>query len=148
MRHHPAVRNSVVQNSAVHNSAAHHPAVYPAPAASRLRLTRRGRVVLTSVAALPLVAGAAVFALNGGGAFAGGTASSAPFRYVTIQSGQSLWRVAESVAPTADPRDVIAGIVDLNRLESVDVRPGQRLAIPAQYEPSQHEPSQYGGASQ
>lgn len=104
----------------------------------RLRLTRRGRIVLTAVICAPLVAGAAVTAINGGQAFADSVssesnASTTEFQYVTIQSGQSLWRVAESIAPSADPRDVIADIVNLNQLTSVEVRPGQRVAIPAKY---------------
>ncbi|MEO6827983.1 MAG: hypothetical protein ABI255_05040 [Microbacteriaceae bacterium] len=104
----------------------------------RLRMTRRGRIALTAVICAPLVAGAAVTAVNGGHAFADAAnaeanTSSAEFQYVTIRSGQSLWRVAETIAPSADPRDVIADIVNLNQLTSVEVRPGQRVAIPAKY---------------
>ncbi|MFF1878766.1 LysM peptidoglycan-binding domain-containing protein [Leifsonia sp. NPDC058230] len=102
--------------------------------ATRLRLTRRGRVVLTSLAAIPLVVGALFFALNGGGAVATGDQVNVQFHYVTVESGQSLWSIAETVAPSADPRDVIADIVSLNQLESAVVSPGQRIAIPSQYE--------------
>jgi LysM repeat protein len=117
---------------------------------TRLHLTRRGRAVFTTLAAIPLVVGALGFALNGGIAAAtggmgqGGAQSTAvqstavqfdavKFDYATVQSGQSLWELAESIAPTADPRDVIADIVSLNRLQSEDVQPGQRLALPAGY---------------
>jgi hypothetical protein len=100
---------------------------------SRLHLTRRGRVVFTTLAAIPLVAGALFFAVNGGGAVATDTSSTVQFHYVTVQSGQSLWSIATSVAPSADPRDVIAEIVSLNQLQSAVVTPGQRVAIPAQY---------------
>ena len=41
--------------------------------------------------------------------------------------------LAATVAPTVDPRDVVADIVELNQLDGADVQPGQRLAIPAQY---------------
>jgi hypothetical protein len=112
--------------------------------ATRLHLTRRGRVVFTTLAAIPLVVGALGFAMNGGIAAAtggigqGGAATALQFDavrfdYATVQSGQSLWELAESIAPTADPRDVIADIVSLNRLQSEDVQPGQRLALPAGY---------------
>jgi len=101
---------------------------------THLRLTRRGRVVLTLLAAIPLVIGALVFALNGGGAAASGEKTHVQFQYVTVESGQSLWTIAEKVAPSADPRDVIADIVSLNQLDSGVVSPGQRLAIPSQYE--------------
>jgi LysM domain len=107
----------------------------PAPA-TRLHLTRRGRVVFTTLAAIPLVAGALVVAMNGGVAAATGEigqSAAVQFDYVTVQSGQSLWELAESLAPTADPRDVIADIVSLNQLQSEAVQPGQRLALPANY---------------
>jgi hypothetical protein len=103
-------------------------------ATMRLRLTRRGRVVLTSLAAIPLVVGALFFALNGGGAAAIGDQAHVHFQYVTVEPGQSLWSIAETVAPNADPRDVIADVVSLNQLESAVVSPGQRIAIPSQYE--------------
>lgn len=104
----------------------------PAP---RLRLTKRGRGVLTSLAAAPLVIAALLFALNGGMATASLEGSGTSFEYVTVEAGQSLWEVAESVAPMADPRDVIADIMQLNRLQSADVLAGQQLAIPAKYLP-------------
>jgi hypothetical protein len=105
------------------------------PAAPRLRLTKRGRGVLTTLAAAPLVIAALVFALNGGMATATLDGSGADFQYVTVDTGQGLWEVAETVAPNADPRDVIAAIMELNQLESADVLAGQQLAIPVQYLP-------------
>ncbi|WP_434317889.1 LysM peptidoglycan-binding domain-containing protein [Leifsonia sp. P73] len=100
----------------------------------RLRLTRRGRAVLTMLVALPIVIGAMVFALNGGGAAATGEQAHVTFHYVTVQSGDSLWSVASRIAPNADPRDVIADLVNLNGLSSAVVTPGQQLAIPTQYD--------------
>ena len=102
-------------------------------AAPRLRLTKRGRGVLTFLAATPLVIAAFVFALNGGGATASLEGSTVPFEYVTVESGQSLWQLAEQLAPQSDPRDVIAQLVQLNQLETADVYAGQELAIPAAY---------------
>jgi hypothetical protein len=102
---------------------------------THLRLTRRGRVVFTTLAALPLVLGSIAVAVNGGVAAAEGAASASAvaFEYVTIDAGQSLWELAESIAPQQDPRDVIADIVNLNQLSSEAVQPGQRLALPASY---------------
>jgi hypothetical protein len=71
--------------------------------------------------------------LNGGGAVATGTASPAAFTYVEVEDGQSLWSLAETIAPQADPREVIADVVQLNGLPSADVQPGERLAIPFEY---------------
>jgi len=98
----------------------------------RLRLTQRGRAVLLTVAATPLVIAALVFSLNGGGASAT-LENSADFAYVTVEAGQSLWQLAVELAPESDPRDVIANLVQLNQLDSADVYAGQELAIPAQY---------------
>lgn len=102
-------------------------------AATRLRITRRGRAVLATLIALPLAFGTAAAVLNGGGAVATDTASTAEFTYVEVEAGQSLWSLAEDVAPRADPREVISAIVRLNGLPSADVQPGERLAIPFEY---------------
>ena len=104
----------------------------PAP---RLRLTKRGRSVLMTLAATPLVIAALVFALNGGMATATLEGSGAEFHTVTVGSGDTLWALAESIAPSADPRDVIIDIMKLNGLQSADVLAGQQLAIPAKYLP-------------
>ncbi len=103
------------------------------PPLPRLRLTKRGRRVITALASAPLVIAAFVFALNGGGATATLEGSDVPVSYMTVDSGESLWQLAETVAPNADPREVIEQIMRLNRLESSEVFPGQQLAIPAQY---------------
>jgi hypothetical protein len=99
----------------------------------RLRITRRGRSVLVSLAAVPLVVLALAVALNGGGAIATATGGSTTYDYVTVHAGQTLWQVAEAVAPQEDPREVISRIVHLNQLAGSDVEPGQRLAIPSEY---------------
>ena len=108
---------------------------YRAQPSPRLHLTKRGRSVFTALAATPLVIAALFFALNGGMATASLDGSDAAFQYVTVETGQSLWHVAETIAPTADPRDVIIEIMKLNQLQSADVFAGQELAIPAQYLP-------------
>jgi hypothetical protein len=99
---------------------------------TRLRLTRRGRRVIALLVALPVVMAAFAFALNGGGAVASAETSSTSFSYVTVEAGQSLWSLAQTLAPTADPRDVIAEIVSLNQIQG-EIQPGQRLALPAGY---------------
>lgn len=90
--------------------------------------------MLLVLAATPLIIAAALFSLNGGGAVA--TADSTPgvFHYVTVENGESLWQVAQSIAPQADPRDVVAQVMQFNRLDSSDVMAGQQLAIPPQYD--------------
>jgi hypothetical protein len=97
----------------------------------RLRLTARGRRALAAIVALPLVAVALVLALNGGSATA--TDSSAPLTYISVEPGQTLWQLAEQLAPGVDPREVIADIVSLNDLSTQSLQVGQSLAIPVQY---------------
>ena len=98
----------------------------------RLRLTRRGRIVFTTLAGLPLVVWAVVAVLGSGGAAAdaGDDAASSTFEYVTVHQGESLWAIAESIAPEADPRVVVDEIIRLNGLDDAVLEPGQRLALP------------------
>ena len=105
---------------------------YAAPARrSHLRMTKRGRGVLLTALASPLVIAALVLGINAGGATA--TSSSTPLAKVTVVSGDTLWSVAREIAPNADPRDVIADIMSVNRMSSAEIQPGEQLAIPAQY---------------
>jgi LysM repeat protein len=99
----------------------------------RLRITRRGRAVLTGLAALPVVLTVGLAALNGGQAAAGDHAAHTRFDTVTVEPGESLWQLAQQEAPSADPRDFVQDVVDLNNLPSSGVQAGQKLAIPAQY---------------
>lgn len=120
-------------------TAQHTPVLPAAPssvsaARTRLRITRRGRVVVATLGALPIVAGAFVFGLNGGGAVASGEQAAVEFQYVTVRAGESLWSLAEDLAPASDPRDVVDDILSLNQLPSAGLEPGQRLAIPARYD--------------
>jgi len=121
--------------AAIAPAAAHVAAVTEAADAprTRLRITRRGRLVLTALVAAPLALGAGLVALNGGAAVAAKDASGVTLEHVTVSSGQSLWDLAEEIAPSSDPRDVIASLVDLNRLPTSDVSAGQQLAVPVQY---------------
>jgi len=117
-------------------SARSHVNAVPAPAAPaaaqpRLRITRRGRAVLMTLIALPIVAAAMMFALNGGGAIAG-NGPSVPLEHVTIEPGQTLWGLAEEYAPNTDPRDFVADVVSLNSITDV-LEAGAVIDIPAQY---------------
>jgi LysM repeat protein len=103
---------------------------------TRLRLTRRGRVVVTTLAAVPVLLGVGLAVLNGGQASAGdaqGSGGAARFDTVTIQPGETLWQLAEETAPNADPRDFVQDVVSLNALDGAGLQAGQQLAIPAKY---------------
>lgn len=94
----------------------------------RLRLTRRGWVVLValavSAAALVLLA---LSALVGGGGeleLAGGSS-------VVVRAGDTVWSIAATVAgPGEDVRAVVDAIEQLNDLEGSVVVPGQVLEVP------------------
>jgi hypothetical protein len=102
---------------------------------TRLRLTTRGRRFLVALIALPLAGILAFGAINGGAAVASRDdgAPSGAFTEVTVMAGQSLWSIAQEVAPSADPRDVVAAIARLNAIDPASLAAGQRLAIPAEY---------------
>ena len=51
-------------------------------------------------------------------------------RYV-VRSGDTLWSIAHTVQPNADPRLVIDQIQRTNGLSDASLVPGQRLAVPA-----------------
>ncbi len=104
---------------------------------TRLRLTARGRRVLATLAALPVVVGLSAAIIGGGAALASRDAvTPATFATVTVGAGDSLWSIAQEIAPTADPRDVVDALVRLNALGGVTLSPGQELAIPAEYAPA------------
>ncbi|MCC2033861.1 LysM peptidoglycan-binding domain-containing protein [Microbacterium allomyrinae] len=103
--------------------------------ATRLRLTVRGRRVLVFLAALPAILALSIAIFSGGNALASRTdgAPADSFVTVTVSSGETLWSIAEEVAPQSDPRDVVDAMVRLNALDGATVWVGQSLAIPAEY---------------
>lgn len=106
----------------------------PAPS-TRLRLTTRGRGVLATLASVPAVVAISIAIVSGGGALASGeqSAPGGTFQTVTVMPGDTLWSVAERVAPSADPRDVVDAIMRLNALSSARLDAGQQVAIPLEY---------------
>src|SRR5690606_5984646 len=100
---------------------------------TRLRLTVRGRRVLAFLAALPAAIALCAAVLAGGSALAApDVESTGSFETVTVHPGDSLWSIATTVAPDADPRDVVDAIARLNALDG-GIVPGQELALPVDY---------------
>lgn len=109
-------------------------AVRPVRTKTRLRLTVRGRRVLLTLAAMPLAAVIAFVVISGGVASASGEASvPVAFETVTVMPGDTLWSIAQSAAPQADPRTVIGDIERLNLLDGGSLQVGQQIAIPVEY---------------
>ncbi len=102
---------------------------------TRLRLTVRGRRVIAFLAALPAVIALSIAMVSGGGALASGetSAPAGTFTEMTVLPGDTLWSIAETVAPAADPRDVVDAIVRLNALDSGQLSAGQTISIPLEY---------------
>lgn len=140
--HAPAVAPAPPQQQAAPHQAAARPAApaaagsaAPRPAAAPLRLTRRGRLVVTAMAVLLVAAGSvalagAAQALGHSGATARPGAAGAAITKVEVRPGQSLWTLAEAYDPNADTRQVVQEILQLNSLSTDQVQPGQVLWMP------------------
>lgn len=94
-----------------------------------LRLTRRGRLAVTTMVASALVLGGAVGAQQ---AMAESQATARPTQTLTVEPGQSLWSIAVAAVPDADPRDVILDIQRLNDLSTSQLVAGQALVVPSE----------------
>ncbi len=99
---------------------------------------RARRRVVAFLVSLPLVVALGVAIVGGGAALASNEegAAAGSFAEITVMSGDTLWSIAEDLAPAADPRDVVAQITRLNALSGGSVTAGQRIAIPAEYAPA------------
>lgn len=94
-----------------------------------LRLTRRGRV---TVFVLALGLGLAGM-LGNQVANAGTAAPGVPVETHTVQSGETLWDIAVTLAgPGEDVRDVVDHLVALNDLPGAGLAAGQQILLPAQ----------------
>jgi len=103
---------------------------------TRVRLTRRGRIVVAALITAGVVLVAALAWLAGtarAGTPGAGPPPSAVYhslRPVVVQPGESLWAIATQADPTGDPRSVMQEIIDINALHGTSVQPGQRLWLP------------------
>jgi hypothetical protein len=101
-----------------------------------LRLTRRGRRVLTGFAMLVIVISAMlIWTSVAGGAQPPGPSAPARSAYqgmtqIVVQPGQTLWSIAAAAEPSADPWAVVQQISDANALNGARVQAGQLLWVP------------------
>lgn len=103
-------------------------AARPAPAPASVRLTRRGRMVVTL---LFLVALTVVLSVFGSTSAATGEAGSPlPTRTVVVAEGDTLWAIAADVAEPGEVREMVHRIQELNALEGSGLALGQELAVP------------------
>ena len=71
-----------------------------------------------------------VMALSNQAAVATDSPAHVAISFITVQPGQSLWSIAERVAPQTDPRKWIGSVMTLNAMKAADVVAGQRLVLP------------------
>jgi hypothetical protein len=104
-------------------------------AVSEVRLTRRGRLLRSLAMLLVVVALAAVSVarLAGEPVRAGAVEVTTPVATasVVVEQGDSLWNIAQRLAPATDPREVVHEMRELNGLRSNLIQPGQVLLVPS-----------------
>ena len=97
---------------------------------SGVHLNRRGRLARTFVVlSLAIVLGSVVSAKAGAGTSAT-PATAGSFITVTVAPGDTVWSLANRLAAGGDVRSLVAEIISVNSLPSVDVATGQKLRIP------------------
>ena len=109
-----------------------------AAANGRVRLTRRGKIVLgvimglatAGLAALVWFAVAGQAEAAGPGALGGGSGVGHTMLRVVVHPGETLWSIAVRTDPAADPRAVIQQIIDDNALRGPAIQAGQVLWVP------------------
>jgi hypothetical protein len=99
------------------------------PAIAPLRLTRRGTVVASL--AVGLLGGVMLLVayLSWPAATVPAVPAAVPNSVVTVQPGDTLWSIAQAVAPNRDPRAVVADLQSRNHLSDVGLSPGQTLKV-------------------
>ncbi len=100
----------------------------PCKAGAPLRLTRRGRILLTL-----LFLGAVMVALTAFGPHSAATSEpGTPVRTHTVQVGEgdTLWEIASQVAQPGQVREMVHQIEELNALPGPSLAVGQTLAVP------------------
>jgi hypothetical protein len=95
-----------------------------------MRLTRRGRLVVLTLALLTVLA-VGLF-LASGSVATGEPGTPEPTRVVMVGSGDTLWGIASDLADDGDVRAMIERIERLNALDSGMVSAGQELLVPTE----------------
>ena len=97
----------------------------------QFRLSRKARLVRTAVLLALVITG-----VNQFGQFSGAQATNesatniGSVHYVSVRSGDTLWSMAQRLAPNTDPRDWIDRVTVMNNLGTAGIWAGQRIAVP------------------
>jgi LysM domain len=102
-----------------------------------VRLTRRGRLVVTGLVLLVVIATAMLLWMSVAGsvqaASRGGAAPRSPYQGMTqivVQPGQTLWSIAAAAEPSANAWAVVQQIIEVNALNGPQVYTGETLWVP------------------
>ena len=103
----------------------------PAP----LRLTRRGRFVLTVIIAavamiVSLLCASAADLAQASSHRAPAGAGYRGMTQIAVQPGQTLWSIASSARPSANTQTVVQRIIDANAMGGTLLKAGQLLWVP------------------
>ena len=93
-----------------------------------VRLTRRGRLVVLTIAVLTILA--VGFVLAGGSVATSESGTPEPTRVVMVGAGDTLWDIAAGLSADGDVRAMVHRIEQLNALDTGMVTAGQRLLVP------------------
>ncbi len=101
-------------------------------AVSPIKLTRRGRLLLTTLSfglmlAISLIS---LFGIATTSARATNETSNSGTTQIVVAPGETLWTIAARVNPEIDPRAVIEDIKALNVINGSEVYAGQVLLVP------------------
>lgn len=110
---------------AVHPGVSRHPVRRPT---APLRLTRRGRLVVTGLllAAVLVV----LVAFSSHSAATGQAGRPVPTRMVRVGPGDTIWAIASQVAAPGQTGEMVQRIEELNALTGPSLRVGQTIAVP------------------
>jgi LysM repeat protein len=87
-------------------------------------------MVLGVLVSVPFAALLVVLGSVSADAGTAGAAAGPATGIVVVQAGESLWQIAQQIAPQADPRATITVIRELNGLGESAVVPGQAIIVP------------------
>jgi LysM domain len=97
-------------------------------ASAPLRLTRRGRLVMTVVFLAVMLAALTVFGAHSAATGQGGVPVQT--RTVEVGQGDTLWGIASKVAEPGQVREMVLKIEQLNALDGPALVEGQEIAVP------------------
>ena len=107
---------------------ARHLHLVPAPEITTLRLTRRGRIAVLLAALLTLAV--LWVALSPSTTATGEAGDQVPTQTITVQPGDTLWKLATDANPNGDLRQTVDDIMRLNSLPTAHLPMGSEIAVP------------------